>query len=68
MYVLLPFSINNMYTFLHKKINFLSNSFFFFKICKMYTFDQYFWLKITNTLDNKTVDNCFLSTISAHFV
>jgi len=31
-----------MYTFLHKEKYFLSN--------KMYTFDQYFWLEITNTL------------------
>jgi len=41
-----------MYTFLHKnKINFLSNS--CFQICKMYTFDQYFWLEITNTYTTK---------------
>jgi len=40
------FWIHNMYTFLHKKkINFLSN--------KMYTFDQYFWLKITNSYTTK---------------
>jgi len=38
-----------MYTFLYKKtINFLLNS-FFFKNCKIYTFDQYVWLEITNT-------------------
>ena len=32
--------------FIRKKINFLLNIYF---ICKMYTFDQYFWLEITNT-------------------
>jgi len=31
----------------------------------MYTFDQYFWLKITNT---KTTKQFFASTILAHFV
>ena len=35
------FSINNMYTFLHKK-----------KI-NLYIFDQYFWLEITNTWTTK---------------
>jgi len=24
------------------------SSYFFVKICKIYTFDQYFWLEITN--------------------
>ena len=33
--------------FIRKKINFLSNSSFL--ICKMYIFDQYFWLEITNS-------------------
>jgi len=40
-----------MYTFFYlsseEKINFLSK--IFFLICKMYTFDQHFWLEITNT-------------------
>jgi len=36
-----------------KKNNFLSNSFSFFIIYKMYTFDQYFWLEITNTYTTK---------------
>jgi len=47
MYLFVLFWIHNMYTFLHKKKNhFLLNTYF---ICKMYTFDQYFWLEITNT-------------------
>jgi len=48
------------------EINFLFN--IFFKIYKMYTFDQYFWLEITNTIYNETVDNIFSSTSLAHFV
>jgi len=42
-----------MYTFLHKKNNTLLSNFFFFKICKMLTFDQYVWLEITKTYTTK---------------
>jgi len=31
----------------------------FFIICKMYSFDQYFWLEITNTYTTKQSITCF---------
>jgi len=49
-----------MYTFLHKKkINFLSNIFYF--ICKMFTYDQYFCLEITNTYTTKQSHTKFIN-------
>jgi len=49
-----------MYTFLHKKkIIFLSNS--LFSMCKVYTFDQYVWLGITNTYTTKQSINLFIN-------
>ena len=63
----LRFQINNMYTFLHKKKNnFLLNS--FFKNCKMYTFDQYFWLEITNSFTTKQSIIFWISTFCVNCV
>jgi len=51
-----------MYVYLSSKNN---NSTFhqtvLFKICKMYTFDQYIWLEITNSYTTKQLFNCFIN-------
>ena len=60
-----------MYSFLHKKeINFLLKV--LFKICKMYTFDQYFLARNHERINNKIVDYFFyqlvLHILCKHFV
>ena len=52
--------------FIRKIINFLSD--IFFKICKMYTFDQYFWLEITNSYTIKQWIIFWISTFCVNCV
>ena len=64
----LRFQINNMYTFLHKRKTQLSIEQFFFKICKMYTFDQYVGLEITNSYTTKQWIIFWISTFCVNCV